>query len=321
MAFWDDIKELIEDPPIWASIIAAVFTVGGAGGIAGILADQPLQFAVQETIRSVPGLLEGRDFAGAWTGQWLTRVKRAAELAGADFARRELQAPTDWLTKDTQYGARIRARYDQLRGEGFTEEGIRNRLLEESIQQCLNVSTDPALCRADVQALAINYHVQKNLYDTTSWDVRSGRPAVRAVRDLRPVSNRQYTIAELDQIWRDAERRGFPIATVAALRKRHDQAVRMRTFAENNGIQWGPRQFPTLTLEEITAPPVDQPPPIVDTGTTPAGNTSSRQSTFAKIATAALATSPVWGFFLGRHLAERARSSRANPRTSARARR
>ena len=304
----DELTDFIADPPIWATIIASVYTVG-AGGLVGLLADQPLQNAVTETLRALPGLLEGKSFAAAWTGQWLARVKKAAEIVGVDFVKKNVTVPVDWLAKDAEYGRRMVSRYQELQAQGLSPDAIKGRLLMEATAQCRSVSTDPALCRADVQALAINYHLRENLFDPTGWDITTGEPARKLGKPVSTATRRDYTIAELDQLWRRAEQGGLPPPVVAALRRRHAEAVKMREFAENNGIRWGPRKFGKLTLSDVMMAPTDPPPidtgPPTPTGTpapgpgpanpTPTATVSgARKSLLGEIFLASLLTAPAW---------------------------
>lgn len=298
----DDVTDFISDPPLWVGLIGAAFTLGGYGGITGLLG-QLETAVVQETMRSLPGLVRGDSFAAAWTGQWVARVKAAAQQSGQQFAVTYTAQPVQALTSNSTFVRDIAARYKQLQNAGADVETIGRTLLTESAQKCIAAGVPANYCRADVRAYAINYAVGQNLFNPINWDLKTGDPRIKETWDQirRNDTRRLYTAAEISNLVREAEAQLLPTPIIAALREREREATEWERLAVNYG---GAANLPQQLFDRRPFRVIDDrirelAPPEAEAGNvTVARGPSPIRSIFTYV----LLTTPIWAgaIWLGR---------------------
>ena len=243
MSFFEDVVDFFENPPWWVAVIAAIFTLGGVGGLSGLLTTGglfgggPLILGAQEFIRSVPGLIQGKSFWAAWVGQWMSRVLAGARILGAQFADENIAKPTEQLTKNPQWIDQTKKKWNELRARGLSVEDAGREILAESVRQCRDAGLPAQECRPDVHAMGINYAINENVFDVMDWDLETGSPDLRETWDRikRSETIKSYTAADLQKIIQEAEANRLPQEIINGLKIRHMDLVRYEEIMSN----WG----------------------------------------------------------------------------------
>lgn len=315
---WDDVTDFISDPPLWVGIIGAIFTAGGYGGITGILTSGasgsgPLGVAYQEIMRALPNMLRGQSFAEAWTGQWVARVKAAASIAGPQFALQNIAQPVQALVTNTRFIQDMARTYQELRSRGLDAYNMGRELLSASERKCRELGISSAACsRADARAYAINAAANQNIFNPVSWNLETGEPATGTevwAQLQRLQTKKDYTAAELAALLREAEAIFLPPAIIGTLRAKQIEAARFEEIRRNYDpppVGRVSQKFPTIDRAIANTKPFEP----VGGAVNPDAAGPPPLTTFGKIATAVLVTSPVWGVLLARQLAKGQRATR-----------
>ena len=178
------------------------------------------------------------NFANAWKSQVALRMKIAAtSYASAGLASLATSVPPQILTavrsiaEATGYGNELRALEARLIANQATEETLRRDLLADAKGRFVN-DPDPMKRRDDVLAMGINYHLRRQLFNVTHWDPMTGRQGRRLIQKdpnrRPPPTRRNYSVEELESLWRRAVEHQAPQVVVDALKARYDRALRYR---------------------------------------------------------------------------------------------
>lgn len=182
---WDWAVTTVSDPTNW---IRAITLMGWPGYLASLLPG-PLAITAQRTLDALPGLVKGEDFSTAWLNEFAWRLEKyayytgitaAAGAAGGAITKLSAAQLTSAIEKAARSPATQLAvtaaiakhptlpKAEALRRENVTPEAL-------AAAECAKAGADPALCRPDTHALAINYNAHAPIHNTVrDYDVRSG---------------------------------------------------------------------------------------------------------------------------------------------------
>ena len=339
--FWEDVGDFITDPDTWA-VIGTIATVGNYGWVAGILGSAQ-SIAMQEAMKGLAGMFldagvcvaaghpvsectigqRSPNFVNGWKAQVAIRARLAAiALAGpaATTAKAALatKIPVDLVNavtaigQATSAGSQWRDLEQRWTQQKRSDEQIRRDFLDETQRQFAN-DPDPMKRREDVQAIGVNYHLRRNLFDDVMhWDPATGRRGRRLISldPNRPRPNstsKNYTVDQLEALWRKAEQRRLPQAVVNAFRARYERAKHLR---DNLGITLvGPSDIIALSVSP-TGEVIEGASPGV-----PADRPSRLRSFFKDAFLASALTSPAWITLLLLPWLRKRRSSRSRSRS------
>jgi len=321
---WDTIRDTVSDAD-FLTAIGTVLSVGTYGGFVGILSNVE-QVALQETMNALasiavsckgnPQCITNTNAFDAWKAQLAWRVKKTAEM-GATGALGNLTQAAQAYASSSEFGAAAVQGWNavKLAYPNVDPEVQLQRLLEKLDKDCRG--KDPAQdwnCRPDVLALGANFQIGENIFDTTNWDVATGKPPPGGLGGTRgkrlgkgPGGIVPPPVLTTDQKydrWQDLLKRGNPlgIAVTKAAEAQYRAALaaeppsvalrRKWVIARQSGyaqeivdkifVQW----VDQLAKEKgIAAPPIAAPAP------TPAPET---RGFIAQALSFALLTSPAW---------------------------
>ena len=317
--FWEDVGDFVTDPDTWA-VIGAIATAGSYGWVAGILGSAQ-SVALQEAMKGLAGMFidvgaclaakhsveectigeRSPNFVNGWKAQVAIRARIAAvALAGPGVASAkaalaakigpDLVNAVVAIANTSALGSQYRELEDLSKKQGKTDEELRNEYLAKT-QRDFGSDPDPMKRREDVQAIAINYHLRRNLFDTIHWDPvtgkrREGKRLGKAAFDPNRPPTR-YTVEQLEGLWRAAEQRQAHPAFVNALRRRYERAKHLR---DDLGITLAPVSEDIVLSVSPGGQVIEGPAPDIGGG----GAGSGRMPLWKETLYGLILTSPAW---------------------------
>lgn len=316
---WDTVRSVVTDDTFWL-ILGSFVSAGAAGWLTGILTAAQ-QTAVQEGMKSLSTVVVGgvtclaaaknkeaanrcvdaatkANFFSAWQAQLVWRMKRAVEL-GAPATASELAPKTIALANSLPYAAEVKSAYGAVRGAYLEGKKIYDTIEKEKaavlakLEEACKLRSPLALqaqeCRPDLLALAANFHLGENYFDTSDWNITTGRPVTTA--DFLPKTTAALRIPDLEKAYRGALRpeSGVPRAVTLQLGQMLTKAYQGEQKLRDLGIKPNPDATTTFTkIAYVKSPSSGEIVPIGSAAAAP------RVGTFGDLLTAAVLTSPAW---------------------------